>query len=251
MSSQRRPRPRAARLAGAAPEPVLRLARQEPKALHQRVAEQLRAAITAGELRPGTHLVEAEIAEQVGVSRGPVREALRALERDGLVVTYPYRGTYVLGASVEEIIALFVPLRLAVEQFAARALVAGDRAAIAAALEATIADLPRGIQQGDAARVVAADIAFHRAICHGADHPLVTQLWNLIEPRIELIFRVRYAGLDLARQAGSLAGTHQAIVDALRAGDAERLMALLRRHITNGMEQAVRAAAAQPRPPSG
>ncbi len=236
MEKEQRPRYR---------KPSFRLERQTPKALHQRVAEQLRAAIVAGELPPGTHLGEAELAEMLGVSRSPIREALRVLEHGGLVVTYPFRGSFVLSASRDEIVALFLPLRLAVEQFAARILLGKDHATIAGELATTLAPLHRDEQQLDLATIAAADLAFHRMVCHRTEHPLVAQLWNLIEPRLEVIIRAPYSRGTTPEHRQRVTTQHQAIIDALTEGD-ERMIALLTDHITAGMQRDALAVQHQP-----
>jgi DNA-binding GntR family transcriptional regulator len=236
MDNEQRPRYR---------KSSFRLERQTPKALHQRVAEQLRAAIVAGDLPPGTHLGEAELAEMLGVSRSPIREALRVLEHGGLVVTYPFRGSFVLNASRDEIIALFLPLRLAVEQFAARILLSKDHVTIARELAATLDPLQQDERELDLATIAASDIAFHRLLCHRADHPLVAQLWNLIEPRLEVIIRAPYSRGTTPEHRQRVTTQHQAIIDALADGD-ERMILLLTDHITAGMQRDALAVQHQP-----
>jgi DNA-binding GntR family transcriptional regulator len=239
------------------PRAELRLGRVESRALHQRVADQLRAAIVGGDLPAGTWLREMEIAERVGVSRAPVREALRALERDGLIVSYPYRGVRVIGVDVAEAIELFTPLRQTIESYAARQLV--DRAAeregaarleaVAATMEAHNAGLAAAGACADAAGVAAADIAFHRTLCCEADLPLVAQLWHLIEPRVERIFQTRYAVSDPLDPAylRQLVDTHGRVVAALRARDAATAGEVLRSHIGAGMANASAAIRARAR----
>src|SRR4051812_5764530 len=89
-----------------------------PASLRSRASEALRTAIVEGRLQPGDRLREVELASQLGVSRAPVREALRQLEYKGLVASSPYRATEVLGVSQEEIEEVLVPIRLIIETFA-------------------------------------------------------------------------------------------------------------------------------------
>src|SRR5581483_1455808 len=133
-----------------------------------------------------------------------VREALRALERDGLIESYPYRGVRVLDVDVAEAIELFTPLRQTVEGFAVRKLLEGaacpdGRSRLEAVLdrmEAAIATQRAAAARGDRHGVAGADLAFHRALCCQSGVPLVTQLWLLVEARVELIFNARYAVSD-------------------------------------------------------
>src|SRR3954470_14617487 len=82
----------------------------------QHVLEALRDEIVAGRLEDGERLIEDKIARQLKTSRGPVREALRQLEHEGFVVSYPYRGAVVLGVSDEEVREVLVPVRLVLEK---------------------------------------------------------------------------------------------------------------------------------------
>src|SRR6476469_4502975 len=83
----------------------------------QRVLEALREAILVGRYGDGDRLIEDRIARELETSRGPVREALRQLEHEGLVVSYPYRGAVVLGVSEEEVHQVLIPIRLTLEKF--------------------------------------------------------------------------------------------------------------------------------------
>ena len=149
----------------------LRLPRADARGLHARVADQLRAAIVEGELAAGSWLRELEISRELGVSRAPVREALRALEQDGLVVSYPYRGVQVVGVDVAEAIELFTPLRITIESFAARRICRrafeGRRAGALCGLRAAIAQGDAAAERGQRRAIVAADLAFHGALCRG------------------------------------------------------------------------------------
>ena len=87
--------------------PQLPMLKQDSR--RHRVAEALRASIVSGRLRPGDRLREVELATQLGTSRAPVREALRQLEQEGLVLSSPYRGTEVIGVSQEEVEEVLVP----------------------------------------------------------------------------------------------------------------------------------------------
>src|SRR5688572_10440706 len=89
----------------------------------QQIAEVLRSWIIAGRYEPGERLIETTLSTELGTSRGPVREALRQLENEGLVMSFPYRGAVVLGVSDEEVQEVLIPIRLNLERYSfARAL---------------------------------------------------------------------------------------------------------------------------------
>ena len=83
----------------------------------QHVIELLRTAIISGRFEPGDRLIESALSTEFGTSRGPVREALRQLENEGLVMSFPYRGAVVLGVSDEEVQEVLIPIRLTLERY--------------------------------------------------------------------------------------------------------------------------------------
>ena len=85
----------------------LRLPRVHPRVLRQEVLEALRSAILNNRIKPGSRLLEAEVATRMGVSRAPVREAIRQLEQEGLVEFFPHRGAVVIGLPEDEIDAIY------------------------------------------------------------------------------------------------------------------------------------------------
>ena len=92
-----------------------RLTRTGPRG--QQVVEALRNEIIAGHFEPGERLIEATLSQELGTSRGPVREALRQLENEGLVMSVPYKGAVVLGVSDEEVQEVLIPIRLVLERY--------------------------------------------------------------------------------------------------------------------------------------
>ncbi len=194
----------------------------------ERVAEILREAITTGDLEPGQKLTELELAAQLGTSRAPIREALRQLEQEGLVVSYPYRGTEVLGVSQEEIENVLVPIRIALERFAfdkAMSVVTDDDIA---ALTAIIDSMDEAASTGDLARLADDDIRFHEAIVvlSGQQHCL--QIWRTIQPRVRAYFRrdANYYG-----DSHAVAEQHRDLIRALQSGDGEHGAQAITEHI--------------------
>src|ERR687894_3249082 len=85
----------------------LRLPRVQARVLRQEVLDALRSGILANEIHPGSRLLEVDVANQMGVSRAPVREAIRQLEQEGLVEFFPHRGAVVVGLPEDEIDAIY------------------------------------------------------------------------------------------------------------------------------------------------
>lgn len=193
------------------------------------VVEELRREITRGAIQPGERLTEWNVASRLGVSRGPVREGLRELEREGLILTYPYRGAIVMGMSDAELLDLLLPIRLTIERFAAVAAFANFTDETIAELEAVIADMHEAAAEKDTDRLTELDLAFHRCMIETGGHGHALQLWQSIHPRIQAqlhrIGRGRRSSLD------RIPGEHQLLLDVFQARDEEQLGAALEQHI--------------------
>jgi len=196
----------------------------EQTPLRVQVAERLRSAIVTGKLRPGATLTETALAEQMNVSRAPVREAIQDLENDGLVETVAYRGKRVKPLTVREISEIR-EMRQHFEVMAVRRIVGqgtdvGDLWAPCRTMEAAAAS-------GDRDGLIAADEAFHRALIRLSDHQLLAQLWAGLYLRIHQIMSLRHdQDVDLA----DIAGTHPPIVRALESADVECATRLVSEH---------------------
>jgi DNA-binding GntR family transcriptional regulator len=206
--------------------PAHRARRRSPR--RERVVEALREAITLGELTDGQRLIEDQIARQLSTSRGPVREALRQLEHEGLVVSYPYRGAVVLGVSDDEVQHVLIPIRLTLERFS-------FLKAIERMDEGDFAELAKEVwQMGEAARAddllrsVEADIRFHQFVLSRSGQPHTLQLWGTIAPRIRAYFFRYGATADLAR----IASEHSELLAALQTRKPSVVTRALERHIS-------------------
>lgn len=196
-----------------------------PGALPSRTAhvlETIKAGILNGQFRPGTALVENDLAAQFGVSKTPVREALKALEGSGLVVIRPYTGTTVRELSEQDALAIY-DMRLLLEPEALRRGVAAgsDFSDAAAALErAALAD--------DASTRSTANRDFHRGLYAGCGNPLLVRTLDGLRDQTALI-----SAASWAREASwaEEAREHAAILDDVRAGRADAAATLLHRHI--------------------
>ncbi len=174
---------------------------RRPSRARERVIEALREEIMLGKLVDGERLIEDQIARRLETSRGPVREALRELEHEGLVVSYPYRGAVVLGVSDEEVQHVLIPIRLTLERFC-------FMKALERMTETDFAELAKEVWlMGEAARAddlmsaVEADIRFHEFVLGHSGQQPSAQLWGPIAPRIPAYF-FRYGRVgDLDRTA--------------------------------------------------
>jgi DNA-binding GntR family transcriptional regulator len=200
--------------------------RQPPAA--DRVYTHIKQAVLDRQYEGGTLLTEGELAEAVGVSRTPVREALLKLEVEGLIKLYPKKGALVLAVSAQEI-ADVVETRLLVEEFAVRKAVPAP-AALIARLEEILDEQQRHAAAGDLAAFAVSDRCFHAEIVRHAGNEILSKLYDQLRDRqLRMGVAVMHSHPD--RIAKTLA-EHGEILDALRAGDAEAAVAVVHRHVS-------------------
>ncbi|MGQ9583830.1 MAG: GntR family transcriptional regulator [Anaerolineae bacterium] len=204
--------------------------------LRNHIEDRVRAAILSGGFRPGDRLVESFLAEQLGVSRAPVREALSALERAGIVVSVPRRGYFVVDFSDKDIEEIY-SLRLLLE-------VGALRRAVGRVTEEGLEEMQRVVDQlaESALRLdapeetVALDLSFHELVCRAADHSRLHSAWDSLRMQNQLLIsvtaRTHYTHPD---QPGKL---HQRILDAIRERDLARAEAILTEHMADAERRA-------------
>lgn len=192
--------------------------------LRLQIADRLRTAIISGRLQPGAVLVETALAEQMNVSRAPIREAIQILENDGLVETIAYKGKRVKPLTAREVEETY-GLREMFEVNAAQRIL--DRGVSVAPLWDCCQAMETAVQDENYEALVAADEAFHRTLIKLSDHELLLSLWNNLYMRIHQIMALRNRG---ERNLSEIAGNHPPIVQALESGDRELATQLIARH---------------------
>lgn len=181
--------------------------------LWQRVHEVLRNAIVNGELESGERIVELDVARNLSVSQSTVREALKQLAHDGLVLQLPRRGSYV--ASVDEESARQAyQIRAALERVAAAEFCANAEEVVIRDLESDLADMRAAAAALDPVRFVESDIAFHRRIWGATGNPLLPRMWSLLEGSMRGLTVI--SNQVYFRDLAEVAETHVPLLDALR-----------------------------------
>lgn len=213
-------------VSGGASAPTPPAAKQPPAA--ERVHAHVKQAVLERRYEGGMLLTEGELAEAVGVSRTPVREALLRLEMEGLIKLYPKKGALVLPVSAQEI-ADVVETRLLVEQHAARKAVPAS-GALLAELEELLERMREQAAAGDLAAVSVADRGFHATLVRSAGNRILERLYEQLRDRqLRMGVAVMHAHPD--RVAKNIA-EHAEILQALRNGDAEEATAAVHRHVS-------------------
>jgi DNA-binding GntR family transcriptional regulator len=193
--------------------------------LREQVKELILARILSGEYAPGERIVETRIAQELGTSQAPVREALRDLELLRFVESEPFRGARVRDVSEEELIEVY-PVRAAIEEVAAREAAVRLESDVRE-LEAELDAMLRAADAGDLHEQVAHDVAFHRLIVEASGNRVLRDTWVGLGIETRTVVTALRSGLD----PHELAERHRPVLEALRAGDPERAGAALRRHV--------------------
>jgi DNA-binding GntR family transcriptional regulator len=192
------------------------------------VARALRSAIADGSLAPGQRLLETNLANELGTSNGPVREALRQLEAEGLVVSSPYRGAVVAEVSQEEIEQVLVPIRLLIERFAFQVAMPLLDEQDLAELRRLVGVMRSAADANDPDQLAEADLQFHELVIRRSGQNHCLQLWRVIQPRVRAYFR---RDAPAHQDHYEVADQHHHLLDALTAGDPDALVTAVEQHV--------------------
>jgi len=228
------PAPTAPPATGSPALPGTRIERQV--ALGEQVARALRAEILTGALPVGTLLVEAPLAARFDVSRGPVRDALRTLAAEGLIVSAG-RSYRVVGLDERDVRALYA-LRELLEGYACQQAAAGDPAAYRAAAEAAIADMAEAARVDDASAFARADVEFHSAFYRACGNDRLRAVWEQHVPTFAVLFQLTDALDDTLAVSVTL---HRALLDTILSGDPAEIAAGVAAHLAAAQERIINA----------
>jgi len=195
--------------------------------LWQRVYDHLRTDILEGRLEPGAELAEVALSEQLGVSRGPIREAIGRLASEGLVTVRPRRGAIVRPLSKEEFLELY-QVREALERMAVKLAVPRLTDEQFEELNALNQAMERHAKRGDVALFFDANVAFHERMLEACGNKKLQELYRQL---LGQLGRFRMRSLNLRGNLQRSVSEHATILRAARRGDAERAAQLMSEHI--------------------
>ncbi len=193
--------------------------------LREQVKDVLLQRIASGELQPGERLVETRIAQELGTSQAPVREALRDLELLRLVESVPFRGSRVRIFDEQELAEVF-PVRLVLEELAAR-LAAQRLEGDVSALEAEVEAMRAAVKRRDTSGLVEHDIAFHRLIVESAGNPSLVRAWQALGVESPITLSLYGTFMDPEEAAER----HANLVDAIRDRNPAAAAREARKHV--------------------
>jgi len=199
-----------------------------PVKLTGEVAEQLRNAILDGTFKPGEQISQADVARRLEVSRGPVREALRSLIAEGLVVDEPRRGTFVLDPGPNDVREIF-DLRVGLEIRAAQLVLAGDPTETVATMYQALEDMARGLKERNPSKMSAADAAFHLALPIGSGNVRLLRLYGQHSAPLRQLLNIENE--QVHTRGEKLLNEHREILTLIEAGAMDELIHVLTDHI--------------------
>ena len=191
--------------------------------LSQAALDSIRDAILTGKLKPGERILESRVAAELGISRAPVREAIRQLASEGLLVCFPHRGTFVAGFSAEDAKEVY-SLRAVLEGLAASLVAQDPDKTTLAALEACVGTMQKRAETNDIAGLIEADMRFHETLCVASKHRRLIAVWHSMSTQIRAFVSLsnrQYLTPD------NILARHRAVLKAMRDGQGEQARQLL------------------------
>jgi DNA-binding GntR family transcriptional regulator len=212
-----------------------------------RIADSLRSAILGGDIAPGSQLVETSLAEQFGVSRGPLREAIRQLVEEGILETIPYTGTYVIDISVKDVDEIY-SIRRNLETFAFEQLWDRRGEEFRSELRRRHEILTATIDAGDDKASLLAELSFHGTVYEATGHAFLLTVWHGLRGRLQLYWAAHHRahGLRGPRRDG-----HDAYLRLALGDDLEAMRREIESHMRRGAEQTKAFLVGRERPPEG
>lgn len=199
------------------------------KPLREVVSEALREAIVSGILKPGERLMEIQLAEELGVSRTPIREAIRRLELEGFLVMVPRRGTYVADLSIKDINEVF-EIRTALDVLAAGLAAERITEEELEDMERLLVQIGEFIEAGDAERIVEADGQFHDILYQASRND---RLVGIISNLREQFTRFRSISMAYPGRIKNTLDEHRRLVEAIAQRNPELAQQCAREHMEN------------------
>lgn len=220
-------------LGGASTHPTIALL--QTSSLASVVQGELERMILSGELAPGSKLTEMALATQLGVSRGPLREAFRMLEEAGLVRTEKNRGVFVRDIPIDEAVEIF-DLRAAMEELVGRRLAETITPAQLKEVRALVDAMERLVKSGDVRQYHLLNLQFHERLVEMAGNRKLSAIYRKLIKELSLFRRLNLADGWLMPIS---AGEHRAIVKAIASGDAEAAGRAMFDHVMESKDRTV------------
>ena len=196
--------------------------------LSESIYKSLKASILRGELSPGERIRELELSRLFNTSQGPVREALKFLEQEGLVTREPYKGTFISQITREEVNEVYA-LRILIESIAVKRFIDRSTEEDIDKLQGFIDLMKQAAAKDDVPTLVEYDMAFHQYICEMSGSKVLFQIWMIIHGKTRLASAL--ANRFHIKRLDEIAGMHQPLLDNIASKQSERALDHVNSHI--------------------
>jgi DNA-binding GntR family transcriptional regulator len=213
--------------------------KEDRSTLVVKVANQIREAIKSGKLKPGEHIIEGDLAMDMGISRFPIREAIRYLEKEGLVTTTPYKGAHVTELTEKDLEEIY-SLRIVIEELAIRTLIKHIDSEKVKKLESVVTAMKQVAKNcRTIEEVIDVDLSFHRTICELAENRRLLELWLNLSHQLRafIVLDDHLYGDDTPEKTLE---THYPVFEAIKKGDSDLAVNQMKKVMTRGYKNALK-----------
>ena len=213
--------------------------KEKRSTLPGQVANQIREAIKSGKLKPGDRLIETVLAKEMNIGRNAVREAIRYIEKEGLIVTTPFKGAQVVEMSKNDLKDIY-DVRNALETLALNTLAIKIDNEKTRVLDALVKEMKAVSKKGNLKAIIDVDLKFHRTICELSENKVLLEAWSGLSNRLRAFIA---SGDDLYEEDTPevTLGTHYPVFDAIKIGDFKLAVRILTEILDRGYKMASRS----------
>jgi len=213
--------------------------KEDRSTLVEKVANQIREAIKSGKLKPGERIIESNLASDMGISRFPIREAIRYLEKEGLVTTTPFKGAHVTELTPKDLEEIY-SLRTVTEELAIRTLVKNLSREKVAKLESVVSAMKQTAKDGKTIEeVIDVDLNFHRTICELAENRRLLESWFNLSHQLRAFIALNDHLYSDDTPEKTLK-PHYPVFEAIKRKDSDLAVKLMNKVITRGYKNALK-----------
>lgn len=210
--------------------------KEKRSTLPGQVANQIREAIKSGKLKPGDRLIETVLAKEMNIGRNAVREAIRYIEKEGLIVTTPFKGAQVVEISKNDLKDIY-DVRNALETLALNTLAVKIDKEKTRVLDAVVKEMKAVSKKGNLQAIIDVDLKFHRTLCELSENKVLLEAWSAISNRLRA-FIANGDGLYGEDTPEVTLGTHYPVFDAIKNSDFKLAVRILNEILERGYKMA-------------
>jgi len=206
--------------------------RKEPKVIAHEVVSDIKEVIIKGFIKPGEKINETKIAKDMGISRSPVREALQELKKEGVVITIPYKGTYVNLLGKKDVEDMYV-IRGLLEAYAIEKIIENRNDKIIKLLRKSVEDIEKSVEKKRYKEIVVKDIEFHRNICSFTGNKKLIDIWEGFQSQIEILISLESG---FSERFNLLAVEHRELLSLIVEGKVIQAQEKIKEHIMQALD---------------